>query len=246
MQREYWEGVDETSRREAEAPTPEAMIVLPALEELIPEDMAGQKVLDIGPGDGSRAKAIGVRGAELWVMDEEEEILNAAFQRLAIEGVQAELVVGPPNDLSRFEEDSLDMVTVGSFVRGVADLQPIFDSIHRVLRPMGSVLIFVPHPVLEGGRILLDGIGTRQWILKDYFAPSGGDAAPPGMAEDETVSSESAHTVSGYLNPLSRAGFFIEEVQEPRPSPKYKEDGKADWGFYDKIPSYLVIQARKP
>ncbi len=246
MQREYWEGVDETSRREAEAPSPEAMVALPVLEELIPEDMTGTKVLDMGPGDGSRAKAMGDRGATLWVMDEEEEVLNAAFQRLAGHGVQAELVVGPPDDLSRFEDESLDLVTVGAFVRGVADLQPVFDSIHRALRPMGSVMIFVPHPILEGGRILLNGIGTRQWILKDYFAPSGGDAAPPGMAEDGTPSLENPHTVSGYLNPLSRAGFFIEEVQEPRPSSRFKEDGKADWGFYDKIPSYLIIHARKP
>lgn len=246
MQREYWEGVDETSKREEEILTAEAMIALPALEALIPEDLTGNRVLDIGPGDGARAQTIAKRGAKLWVKDEREAALDMTFQRLAMHGFQAELVVGSTDDLTKFEDESLDMVTIGSVIREQSDMTGLFNGLFRVLRPLGTVLIFVAHPVLEGGRVLTDGIGTRQWILRDYFASTGSDSKPPGMTEEEMHGVESPHTVSDYLNPLAKAGFVIEEVHEPRPSNKFKDEGKSDWSFYDRIPSYLIIQARKP
>ena len=91
-------------------------------------------------------------------------------------GFQAELVVGSTEDLTKFEDECLDMVTVGSIIRELPDMTPLFNGIFRVLRPLGTVMIFVTHPVLEGGRVLTDGIGTRQWILRDYFASTGSEA----------------------------------------------------------------------
>jgi len=147
--------------------------------------------------------------------------------------LSAELVVGGAEALDHLPEADFD-VAIGDaeLVRG-RDPAYALRSLARVVRPGGAVILTLPHPVLFGGTALTDGHGTRKWILNDYFEGKRTEGLGP-------------RTLSDFLNPLVGSGLVIESVHEPRPPPEMRTASKSNWFFYDHIPQYFIVVARKP
>lgn len=232
MAKEYWAGVEDRSERR-DGPSAESMVALPALESMLPKEMKGLRVLDTWCGDGSRAIAIARRGALVSVMHESEAALNRAFQRLSMEGLHAELVVGGADALDHLAAASFDIATGDDELMRGRDPADAMRRLARVVRPGGAVILTLPHPVLSGGTALTDGHGSRKWMLHDYFEAKRTEGIGP-------------RTLSDYLNPLIGSGLVIESVHEPRPPAEMRKAGKGDWAFYDRVPQYLIVVARKP
>ena len=232
MAKEYWAGVEDRSDR-TDGRSAEAMVALPALESMLPLKMTGLRVLDTWCGDGTRAISLARRGARVSVMHESESALNRAFQRLSMEGLHAELVVGGAEALDHLAEASFDIATGDDELMHRHDPTDVLRRLARVIRPGGAVILTLPHPVLAGGTALTDGHGSRKWILDDYFEANRTEGMGP-------------QTISDYLNPLIESGLVIESVQEPRPPVEMRKASKGDWAFYDHIPQYLIVVARKP
>jgi len=232
MAKEYWAGVEDRSER-SDGPSAEAMVALPALESMLPLEMKGLRVLDTWCGDGTRAIAIARRGARVSVMHESEAALNSAFQRLSMEGLHAELVVGGAEALDDLPEASFDIATGDDELMRGRDPAEALRKLARVVRPGGAVILTLPHPVLAGGTALTDGHGSRKWMLNDYFEARRTEGIGP-------------RTLSDYLNPLIGSGLAIESVDEPRPPAELKKASRSNWAFYDRVPQYLIVVARKP
>jgi len=232
MDKEYWAGVEDRSEK-TDGPSAEAMVALPALESMLPLKMEGLRVLDTWCGDGTRAISLARRGARVSVMHESEAALNRAFQRLSMEGLHAELVVGGAEALDHLAEASFDIATGDDELMRGRDPTDALRRLARVMRPGGAVILTLPHPVLSGGTPLTDGHGSRKWMLNDYFEAKRTEGIGP-------------QTLSDYLNPLIEAGLVIESVHEPRPPERMRKTSKSNWAFYDHIPQYLIVVARKP
>ena len=232
MAKEYWAGVEEPDER-GDGPSAEKMVALPALQSMLPIRMKGLRVLDTWCGDGARAIFLARRGATVAVMHESEALLNRVFQRLSMEGLQAELLVGGAEALDHLPEADFD-VAIGDaeLVRG-RDPAYALRSLARVVRPGGAVILTLPHPLLSGGTALTDGHGARKWILNDYF-------------ESKRTEGLDARILSDLVNPLIASGLVIESLHEPRPPIETRKTSLSNFTFYDRVPQYLIVVARKP
>jgi SAM-dependent methyltransferase len=232
MIKEYWDDVDPANRPledgESEATV---MVERPALKSVLPEDMSTVVGLAVGCMDHEPALEIARRGARLKVADPSEDALDGMFQRLALEGLHADLVVSSMWDMRPFGDGTFDVVTAESSIDEFADLDRVFTEFHRVLRPGGTLYLVLPHPLVSGGHAITGGTGTSQWLVDDYFS---------------TTKAPNPRTTERYLNPLVRVGFTIERVHEPQPDPMTKGVNNTVWNLYNRIPQLLILVARKP
>jgi 2-polyprenyl-3-methyl-5-hydroxy-6-metoxy-1,4-benzoquinol methylase len=124
----------------------------------------GDRVLDLGAGDGAFAEALVAAGARVAGVDVAEEALRRARAR------------APGADLRRiaegaplpFEEDAFDVVWAGEVLEHVADVAGLLAEVRRVLRWGGTLLATTPHH----GRAALVALALRPGgALEEHFDP---------------------------------------------------------------------------
>jgi SAM-dependent methyltransferase len=102
---------------------------------------AGERVLDLGAGDGAFAAELVAAGCEVIAVDVAEEALRRAGQR--VPGLDARRVEeGAPLPL---EEDAVDVVWAGEVLEHVADVVGLLAEVRRVLRWGGRLLVTTPY-----------------------------------------------------------------------------------------------------
>lgn len=123
---------------------------------------AGERVLDLGCGDGTFAADLQVAGCEVIAVDVAEEALRRARQRVA--GLDARLAVeGQPLPV---DEDGADVVWMGETIEHIADVVGTLAEVRRVLRWGGRLLVTTPYH----GRIAV-AAAALAGRLDEHFDP---------------------------------------------------------------------------
>jgi 2-polyprenyl-3-methyl-5-hydroxy-6-metoxy-1,4-benzoquinol methylase len=100
----------------------------------------GQRVLDLGCGEGRFAAALTAAGARVLAADIAEEPLRRA--RVRVPGLEVHLLGGEAKwDLA---DAGFDLVWAGEVIEHVADTQGWLSEARRVLRPGGLLLLSTP------------------------------------------------------------------------------------------------------
>jgi 2-polyprenyl-3-methyl-5-hydroxy-6-metoxy-1,4-benzoquinol methylase len=101
---------------------------------------SGERVLDLGAGDGAFAAELAAAGCDVVMADVAQEALRRARARVpAAEAVR--LVEGAPLP---FEDDAFDVVWAGEVLEHVADVVGLLAEVRRVLRWGGRLLVTTP------------------------------------------------------------------------------------------------------
>jgi ubiquinone/menaquinone biosynthesis C-methylase UbiE len=133
-------------------------------EFLLAEVRPGQRVLDLGCGEGSFTAALAAAGADPAGVEVAAEPLRRA-RRLHPE---LELHLAPAGRLP-FAAASFDAAWAGEVVEHVADGLGLLDEVRRVLRPGGRLLVSTPdHP-----RRLVLALAVRRRAFERHFDPGG-------------------------------------------------------------------------
>jgi ubiquinone/menaquinone biosynthesis C-methylase UbiE len=123
---------------------------------------AGERVLDLGCGDGAFAAEIAAAGGEVVAVDVAEEALRRTRARLP--GVDARLArEGDPLPL---DEDAVDVVWLGETLEHAADVVGLLAEVRRVVRWGGRLLVTTPYH----GRVSLAALALRGG-LDEHFDP---------------------------------------------------------------------------
>lgn len=125
---------------------------------------AGQRVLDVGCGDGAYALAAAERGAHVVGVDTSARMLQAARDRAASKGLPLDLRVGDVRQLP-FADASFDVVLAVTVLCFVEDASRALSEMARVLAPGGRLVIgelgrFSPW---AAWRRLRGWLGARTW-----------------------------------------------------------------------------------
>lgn len=110
-------------------------------ELLLAEVAGGDRVLDLGCGDGAFAAALTGAGAVVTAVDVSGEAVRRARGRAP--GAQVELVA-EGGELP-FAEDAFDLVWCGETLEHVADVAGLLAEVRRVLRWGGTLLVTTPN-----------------------------------------------------------------------------------------------------
>jgi SAM-dependent methyltransferase len=125
---------------------------------------AGERVLDLGAGDGAFAAELRAAGCDVVAVDVAEEALRRA--RARVPGLDARRVdEGAPLPLG---EDEVDAVWAGEVLEHVADVVGLLADVRRVLRWGGRLLVTTPYH----GRVALAALALRGGRALDaHFDP---------------------------------------------------------------------------
>jgi ubiquinone/menaquinone biosynthesis C-methylase UbiE len=149
-----WHAVPEDAR-------PERFVARRAF--LLAHVRAGDRVLDLGAGDGAFAAELRGVGCDVVAVDVADGALRCARER--VPGVDARLAAeGGPLPL---DEDAVDVVWAGEVLEHVADVVGLLAEVRRVLRWGGTLLVTTPYH----GRVSLAVLALRPGAIEEHFDP---------------------------------------------------------------------------
>lgn len=178
--------------------------VIPLLCEALP-DVAGQKWLDAGCGEGAVADRAAERGA--WVAGADLNPRLAGRAALRHPAVRCRLP-----DLGCLRDRSLDGAYAVLVLEHIADRGRFFAETARVVRPGGALAAVINHPVYTApgsGPVLDPNDGEIFWRFGDYLTP--GETTEPAGEGKVTFH----HWPLGMLlSAAAAAGWSLERVWE--------------------------------
>ncbi|MCC2322283.1 class I SAM-dependent methyltransferase [Cellulomonas xiejunii] len=206
----------------------------PALRALLP-DVVGARVVDLGCGDGSLARALTEAGAaSVLGVDPSARMLALARARTEDPRVRYEQLFA--EDL-RLPDASVDLVVSSLALHYIQDLAGLLVRIASWLRPGGSLVASMEHPVVTAapGRSSEDG-----WVVADY--------AEEGVRHTRWYTDDviKFHRTTGtVVGALLQAGLVLTALDEPAPTPAAVKE-RVDLQVHRDRPALLLVRAERP
>lgn len=215
-------------------------IVLSRLFALF-SDVAGQTICDLACGQGRLARVLAQRGAHMVGVDLSSELIAIARQDEIADPLGIHYSVDNAESLTSLADKHFDGVVCNLALMDMPDLQAVYGSVWRVLRPGGWFVFSITHPCFESPHAVwhtqLDGAVTRE--IRTYFAEGFWRSSNPNGVRGQVGAYH--RTLSTYFNTLREAKFSTEQIVEPQPA---DEETVAVQG-YRTVPAFLLVRCIK-
>ena len=201
--------------------------------------LKGASVLDLGCGYGWHCKFAAEQGArQVLGIDLSPRMIAVARQRNRGAGILYRVC-----GIEEYEypEAAWDCVVSNLALHYIQDLDFVFEQVHRTLKPGGTFLFNIEHPVFTAGvgqdwAYGADGT-PLYWPIDQYFTPGERITRFLGCEVHKQH-----HTLTQILMGLLRAGFVLETVEEAEPPADMRDLP----GMKDELrrPMMLLVRAR--
>ncbi len=222
-------------------------IAVPAVLDLL-RPQKGERILDIGAGQGVLAPGILARQAEYTGVDASARLIAMARKHHPT----VRFIVGDARYLAAIRELSPESFDAAVFLLSIQDMEPldqVLDSAAWALREGGRLIVLMTHPAFRVPRQSGWGWDSKRKLryrridrylttlkvpMKAYPGKGGG------------VSHSYHRSLSTYVDGLAEAGFVIERIRE---LPTYKKvrsaRAKAENMANQEFPLFLALRAFK-
>jgi len=181
--------------------------------QLLPADMTGLKVIELGCGTGYVSGWMSRRGAQVTGIDVSEEQLATARRLAAQHGAQLELVHGNAES-TPFTDASFDFAISEYGAAIWCDPYVWVPEAHRLLRPGGRLRFLGNHPFVPMFSPP-DGSALVRELQRPYFGTHRIDWSE---VEFDPGGVEFNLTMQGWIELFTTTGFVVEGYKEPRPT----------------------------
>ncbi|ANU23208.1 class I SAM-dependent methyltransferase [Planococcus donghaensis] len=202
----------------------------PAMMGLIPQELTGFHILDAGCSAGWYSQQFAQRGAQITAVDISPEMVNHTQKLL---GEKTSVICLDLEETLPFQDETFDFVVSSLTLHYLKDWSVTFQELHRVLKPEGSFLLSIHHPLTD--LKLLDDV--------DYFSTE--------LIVDSWNKGGKTYNVPFFRRSLGEvfesllAHFTIEKVIEPKPTEVFKELAPKQYEKLLKSPNFLILKVRK-
>lgn len=204
----------------------------PATLSLLP-DVDGLRALDAGCGPGLYVEWLLDHGAQVVGVDASPDMLAYARQRVQDRAEFHRHDLDQPLDF--LPDASFDLVLSALVMHYLKDWDAAFTEFARVLKPGGLFVFSSGHPLDE----------LRFSPTENYFAHEQVTGTWCKNSDDPVVVPFYRRPLQAMLNPLADAGFALERVIEPQPTPEFKAADPEDYEKLARQPVFICIRARK-
>jgi SAM-dependent methyltransferase len=225
-------------------------IIIPGLLRLL-KPVRGERVLDIGCGQGVVSRVLHGIGAHMIGVDASRSLVQLARER---SDPSISYVVGDARDLQRIpavEPASFDAAVCVLAIQNIHPLQPVFDGVSSALKSGGRFVVVMMHPCFRSPQATQWGwdeaAGIQFRRVDQYLLPRKHPiVAHPGK-EPSRYTWTFHRPLQSYVKSMSRAGLCIDGMEEWT-SHKLSEPGpraKAENSARREIPMFIAIRARR-
>lgn len=201
-------------------------------------DIAGSVILDTACGQGLATRALAAAGSNVTGVDSSPAMIDLARARTDPSDAIT-YRVDDAQTLASCADREFDGVTCQLGLMDIPDLSATLASVQRVLKPGGWFVFVIGHPcfLAPNAATLTDDQRRTGRFVHDYrHERFWRSPNPNGVRRVGNYH----RTLSTYLNALHRAGFTIEEVEEPAAGPLLAQQQPV----YRELPIFLAIRAR--
>lgn len=204
------------------------------LQPLLPA-LNHKAVLDLGCGYGWHCKYAAEQGARIVLgIDQSERMIEEAGKRnphpvvrYAVCGIQE----------YDYPAEAFDLVISNLVLHYIEDLSQVYRNVFRTLKPGGTFLFNIEHPVFTAGvnqSWVCDEHGNAlYWPVDAYYYPG----VRKTIFLEQTILKQH-HTLTQILGGLLSTGFRIEAVEEAMPPKEMMDEMRR--------PMMLLVKAGKP
>ncbi|MEM1394193.1 MAG: class I SAM-dependent methyltransferase [Cyanobacteria bacterium P01_H01_bin.150] len=229
-------------------------LVRPAIEKLL-QLKPGQRILDIGCGNGLTTRRLASLGAKITGIDFASEMINNARKRTSENKELIEYQVLDATDeaaLLKLGENNFDAAVSAMALMDMAEIEPLFKALKKLINPGGSFVFAIMHPCFNSIHTILGAelieketkIYTEYHVkVKSYIKPS----KVKGLAIDNQPTAHiyfhrPLHTL---LNTAFKFGFTLDGLEEPTFTPEITtKNTDISWSRFSEIPPVIVARLR--
>jgi len=202
-------------------------------------DVSGKRVIDIGCGEGRFTRLLACLGAHATGIDLTEPLLDRA-RSLAV--ADETYLLSDAETLDGIEPESFDLAVSYIVLVDLHDYRASIEAAYRVLRPGGAFIVCNVHPmrmttpqgwITQGGRKLFYPL--------DNYTQEG----PREFTGWDRQFINMHRTLSSYISAFLDAGFTLEGLHEPTPTPEQLERNPTFDDEY-RAPNFIIYHLRKP
>lgn len=206
----------------------------PALLSLLPP-VEGRAVLDAGCGPGAYCEWLADHGARVTGLDVSPRMVAHAERRL--KGRAAIRLADLGGALDVLPPAGFDVVLSALALDYVRDWDRLFVAFFRVLRAPGHLVFSAHHPFDE----FYDHHPGGNYFDRERVAMTFDWKAHGVKAEVPYY----RRPLGAMLDPLLAAGFRLERLLEPRPTPEFERGDPADYAKLMRQPGFICFRACK-
>lgn len=199
----------------------------PALRALVPGPLDGAAVLDAGCGSGAQAEWLAGQGAQVTGIDISPRMIEEARRRC---GGRGRFLVADLAEPLPLAPRSLDGITCSLALHHIADWSVPLGSFAAALRPGGWAVISLDHPFGPGperrGGYFDTELVSDTWRKGDVKVTQHFWRRP----------------LAAVLGEFADAGFVVDRVAEPQPSPEALRLFPAELGPVVGMPNFIVYR----
>lgn len=199
--------------------------------------IVGAEVLCLASGGGQQGPVLAAAGARVTVLDNSPAQLKQDQLVAAREALSLITVEGDAADLSRFADESFDLVFNPCSTVFMPDVRAVWTECYRVLRPGGILMTGSMNPV----HYIFDLYKADEGVLEvTHSIPYSDLSSIPKEDLDELIEKglpvEFGHSLTDLLGGQLDAGFVITDMYE---------DYMLDSPLHKYHPSYIATRALK-
>lgn len=224
-------------------------VAVPSLLSLL-EPQPGEKILDVGAGQGVLAPHVMAAGAAYTGVDASPRLLQIARRR---HGDSARFLLGDARGLPSIRElrpASFDAVT---FLLSIQDMDPLDEVIASAawaLKPGGRIAMLLTHPAFrvprQSGWGWDEGRKLHYRRVDRYLTPIAVPMKELPGGKGKAATRSFHRPVGAYVNSLSANGLLVEQMLEvPAHKVHTPADAKAADRARREIPLFLGLRACK-
>jgi ubiquinone/menaquinone biosynthesis C-methylase UbiE len=178
----------------------------PALRSLVPSGLDGAAVLDAGCGSGAQARWLLDQGANVTGIDVSPRMIEEARRRC---GDQGRFLVADLAEPLPLEAGSVDGITCSLALHYLRDWSVALGSFASVLRPGGWAVISLDHPFGKPLPTQRGGYFDTE-LVSDTWRKGDVEVSQQFWRRPLSVT----------MDAFAAAGFAVDRVAEPQPSPE--------------------------
>jgi 2-polyprenyl-3-methyl-5-hydroxy-6-metoxy-1,4-benzoquinol methylase len=220
------------------------------------EAQSGQNILDIACGNGLTSRRLAALGANVTAFDFSSELIKLANARPNPNSRIAYHVIDATNEsaLLSLGEHAFDSALCNMALFDMADLEPLFHSLPKLIKPDGVFVFSLTHPAFNNASTVyvLEEIDEEGEIKTTYSVKTSRYMTPfhtKGLALRSQPKPQMyfERPLQYYLNLGFQNGFVLDAFAERAFPPEHPQDSPLGWGGkFSEIPPALVARLRRP